>query len=90
MLSMLLIGYDGLHHLPPLRKSRPRLACLIITWVSMEWREIIDVEGGMHRVLVIGEVELVCIVVDALDDLEGAITSWLELGVTFVGEAIFA
>ena len=44
----------------------------------------------MHRVLVLGKVELVGIVVDALDDLEGSVTSWLELGVAFVGEALFA
>ena len=44
----------------------------------------------MHRVLVLGKIELVGIVVDALEDLEGTIPSWLELGVSFVGEAIFA
>ena len=44
----------------------------------------------MDGVLVLWKVELVSIVVDALDNLERSITSRLELGVSFVGEAIFS
>ena len=44
----------------------------------------------MDGVLVLGKIELVRVVVDELDDLEWSIASWLELGVSFVGEAIFA
>ena len=44
----------------------------------------------MDRVLVLGNVELVCIVMYALGDLEGTIPTWLELGVSFLGEVIFS
>ena len=44
----------------------------------------------MDGVLGLGKIDLVSTVVDALDDLEGSVTSWLELGVAFVGESLFA
>ena len=52
----------------------------------MEGRYVIDVEGVMDEVLGLWHVELVGIVVDALDDLKRSVTSGLELGVAFLRE----
>ena len=54
----------------------------------MAGREILDVEDITHVVLVVQYVDLVCIVVVALDHLEGSVDSRLELGLAFVGEAV--
>jgi hypothetical protein len=56
----------------------------------MEWREILDVECVTHEVLGRRDVDDVCVVLDALKDLEGTISAWLELGVSFMGKSIIA
>ena len=73
-----------------MEKSRPRLFVLIITWVTKVRRDVGDVEGVMDAVLGLWDVYLVCIVVDALENLERAISSWRELRLSLIGEAVFA
>ena len=45
----------------------------------MIWRQVRNVECVAHQVLGGGDVDDVSVVVDAFEDLEGAISSWLEL-----------
>jgi hypothetical protein len=56
----------------------------------MIWREIGHIECVAHQVLGLRYVDDVGIVVDALEDLEGSVTSWLQLGVALGWEPLFA
>ena len=47
----------------------------------MIWREIGHIESVAHQVFGLRNVDDVGIVVDALEDLEWSVTSWLRLGV---------
>ena len=71
---------------PPLGKIRPRIKIFI----TMERREIFDVEDVAHIVLVAREVDLVSVVVVACKHLEGSIRSWSKLGFVFLWEAVLA
>ena len=71
---------------PPLGKIRPRIEFFI----TMEGREIFDVEDVAHVVLVMWEVDLVSIVAVACKHLEGSIRSWAKLGFAFLLEAVLA
>ena len=44
----------------------------------------------MDQVPGVGDVNLVCIVVDALEDLEGTITLWMKLGLSGLWESVLA
>ena len=69
---------------PPLGKIHPRIEILI----AMVGREIFDVEDVAHGVLVVWDVDLVCVVVVACKHLEGSIRSWSKLGFAFLWEAV--
>jgi tryptophan synthase alpha subunit len=56
----------------------------------MIWREVRHIECVAHEVLGLWNVDDVCVVVDALKNLERAISSWLELGVPFLREPVLA
>ena len=71
---------------PPLGKILPRIKFSI----TMEGREIFDVEDVAHVVLVAWEVDLVSVVVVACKHLEGSIRSWSKLGFVFLWEAVLA
>ena len=71
---------------PPLGKIRPRIKILI----TMVGREIFDVEDVAHGVLVMRDVDIVCVVVVACKHLEGSIRSWMKLGFAFLWEAFLA
>ena len=71
---------------PPLGKIRPRIKFFI----TMEGREIFDVEGVAHVVLVAREVDLVSVVVVACKHLEGSIRSWSKFGLALLGKAVLA
>ena len=71
---------------PPLGKIRPRIKILI----TMVGREIFDVEDVTHVVLVTWDVDLVGVVVVAIDHLEGSIHAWSKFGLAFDGEAVLA
>ena len=64
---------------------RPRLGVVLISMVRCEIRHI---ERIAHLVLVSGDVDDVGIVIDPLENLEGAISSWLKLGVALLREAV--
>ena len=68
---------------PPLGKIRPRIKIFI----TMESREIFDVEDVAHVVLVAREVDFVSVVVVACKHLEGSIHSWSKLGLAFLWKA---
>ena len=70
----------------PLGKIRPRIKNLIAT----VGREILDVEDIAHVVLVARYVNLVCIVVVALDHLERSVDSREKFGLAFIGVAVLA
>ena len=65
------VGVDvdecGFTSSPPLGKSRPRLG---VVFISMIWREVRHIECVAHEVLGLWDVDDVCVVVDALEDLE--------------------
>ena len=69
---------------PPLGKIRP----WIKFFITMEGREIFDVEDVAHVVLVAWEVDLVSVVIVACKHLEGSIHSWSEFGHAFLGKAV--
>ena len=69
---------------PPLGKIRPRIKIFI----TIERREIFDVEDVAHVVLVMGEVDLVSVVVVACKHLEGSIRSWTKLRLAFLWKAL--
>ena len=71
---------------PPLGKIRPQIKIFI----TMERREIFDVEDVAHVVLVTWEVDLVSVVVLACEHLEGSICSWSKLRLAFLGKAVLA
>ena len=75
---------DGLGMLriisPPLGKIRPQIKFFI----TMEGREVFDVEDVAHGVLVAWNVDLVGVVIVACKHLEGAIRSWSKLGLAFL------
>ena len=71
---------------PPLGKIRP----WIKFFITMEGREIFDVEDVAHVVLVSQEVNLVNVVVVACEHLEGSIGSREKFGLAFVGEVVLA
>ena len=77
----------GLHHLPPLKRSLPRLLIVHITIVRLE---VLDVECVAHRILGGRDVDDVCVVVVAFEHFEGVVASWLELGLSLFRESIFA
>jgi hypothetical protein len=56
----------------------------------MKGGEILDVESVAHKVLGGWNVDDVCVVVDALENLEGAIMPWLEFGISVMWEPILA
>ena len=58
--------------------------------MTMERREVFDVEDVTHIVLVSWDVDLVGIVVVACEYLEWAIGSWKELGLALLGKTILA
>ena len=59
---------------PPLRMSRPRLFIRHLTIVRLE---VGDVERVANHVLAGGDVDDIGVIVDALEDLEGTISSGL-------------
>ena len=71
---------------PPLGKIRPRIKFFI----TMEGREVFDIEDVTHVVLVAWEVDLVSVVVVSCEHLEGSIRSWTKLGFAFLWEAVLA
>ena len=71
---------------PPLGKIRPRIEFFI----TMEGREIFDVEDVAHVVFVPWEVDLVNVVVVACEHLEGSIGSWSKFGLVFLWKAVLA
>ena len=71
---------------PPLGKIHPRIKFFI----TMEGREIFDVEDVAHGVLVSWNVDLVCVVVVACKHLEGSIRSWSKLGLAFLWKVVLA
>ena len=71
---------------PPLGKIRPRIEFFI----TMEGREIFDVEDVAHVVFVAREVDLVSIVVVSCEHLEGSICSWMKLRLAFLWKALLA
>ena len=71
---------------PPLGKIRPRIEFFI----TMEGREIFDVEDVAHGVLVMWDVDLVGVVVVAFEHLEGSICAWSKFGLAFIGETVLA
>ena len=71
---------------PPLGKIRPLIKCFI----TMEGREIFDVEDVAHVVLVAREVDPVSIVVVSCEHLEGSIRSWSKFGLAFLGKGVLA
>jgi hypothetical protein len=56
----------------------------------MKGGEILDVESVAHKVLGGWNIDDICAIVDALENLEGAITSWLEVGISVMWEPILA
>ena len=66
---------------------RPRLGDVLI---SMIWREVGHIECVAHEVLVNGDVDDVCVVIYLLEDLEGTISSWLQLGVALLRKSVLA
>ena len=56
---------------PPLGEIRPRIE----SFISMVWREVLDVEDVAHGVLVAWDVDLVGVVIVACKRLEGSIRS---------------
>ena len=71
---------------PPLGKIRPRIKFFI----TVEGREVLDIEDIAHVVLVAGEVDLVSVVVVACKELEGSVRSWSKFGLVFLGKAVLA
>ena len=71
---------------PSLGKIPPRIEFFI----TMEGREIFDVEDVAHVVLVAWEVDLVSIVIVACKQLEGSVRSWSKFGLAFLGKAVLA
>ena len=71
---------------PPLGKIRPQIKFFI----TMEGREIFDVEDVAHVVLVVWKVDLVSVVVIACKHLEGSIRSGSKLGLAFLWKAFLA
>ena len=71
---------------PPFERIRPRIKIFI----TMERREVFDVEDVAHVVLVVWKVDLVSVVVVACKHLEGSIRSWSKLGFAFLWEAVLA
>ena len=71
---------------PPLGKIRPRIKFFI----TMEGREVLDIEDITHVVLVAGEVDLVSIVVVACKHLEGSVRSWSKFGLACFGKVVLA
>ena len=56
----------------------------------MVWGQVFDVECIMDQVFGVGDVNLICVVVDALEDLEGTISSWMKLGLSGLQESVLA
>ena len=71
---------------PPLGKIRPRIEFFI----TMEGREIFDVEDVAHVVFVPWEVNLVSVVIVACEHLEGSIGSRSKLRLEFLWKALLA
>ena len=71
---------------PPLGKIRPRIKIFI----TMEGREIFDVEDVAHVVLVAREVDLISVVILSCKYLERSIRSWSKLGLAFLGKTVLA
>ena len=71
---------------PPLGKIRPRIKFFI----TMEGREIFDIENVAHVVLVAREVDLVSVVIVACEHLEGSICSCSKLRLAFLWKALLA
>ena len=71
---------------PPLGKIRPRIKFFI----TMEVREVIDIEDVTHVVLVAREVDLVSIVIVSCEQLEGSIRSGSKLGLAFLWKTVLA
>ena len=71
---------------PPLAKIRRRIKFFI----TMEGREIFDVEDVARVVLATWEVDLVCVVIVSCEHLERSIRSWSKLGLAFLREVILA
>ena len=69
---------------PPMGKIRPRIKFFI----TMEGREIFDVEDVAHVVLVAWEANLVSVVVVLCEHLEGSICSWSKLGLVFLWKTV--
>ena len=77
----------GLHHLPPLKRSHPRLLIIHITIVRLE---VLDVEGVAHRILGGRDVDDVCVVIDAFEHFEVSVAPWLEFRASLFRKAILA
>src|ERR1041385_7637496 len=71
---------------PPLGKIRQRIKVSI----TMVRREVGDVEGVAHRVLVGGDVHRVGVVVDLGENLEWPVGTRKKLGLAGVQEPVFA
>ena len=71
---------------PPLGKIRPRIEFFI----TMEGREIFDVEDVAHVVFVAREVDLVSVVVVVRKHLEWSIRAWSKFGLAFLGKTVLA
>ena len=71
---------------PPLGKIRPRIKFFI----TMVGREIFDIEDVTHGVLVVWNVDLVCIVIVACKHLEGSVRSWSKFVLAFLWKAVLA
>ena len=56
----------------------------------MEGRQIGDIERVMHQILGGWDVDLVGVVVDALEHFERAVPTRSKLGLSFIREAVFA
>ena len=69
---------------PPLGKIRPRIEIL----VTMVRGEIFDVEDVAHGVLVMWDVDLVCVVVVAGKHLEWSIRAYSKFGLAFLGKVV--
>ena len=54
----------------------------------MEGKEIVYVEDVAHGVLVVRNLDLVCVVVVVFKHLEGSIHAWSKFGLAFIGEAV--
>ena len=70
----------------PLVKIRP----LIEFFITMEGREIFDVEDVAHIVFVVREVDLVSVVVVSCEHLEGSICSRSKLRLAFLWKVLLA